>query len=80
MVAFPVAGGKDTIVLRNIGGNSADIKGWVLTDGNSSNEDFVLEPTEECPQFETIAPAGKLEIAASSATNPCGFKFNLSFQ
>lgn len=80
VVAFPIAGGTDTIVLRNIGGQPADIKGWVLTDGSASNMDFVFEPTEECPQFETIEPAGKLEIGVSSKTNPCGFKFNLSFK
>lgn len=80
VVAFPIAGGKDTIVLRNIGGQPADIKGWVLSDDNASNTEFVFEPTEECPQFETIEPAGKLEISASSETNPCGFEFNLSFK
>lgn len=78
IVAFPIAGEKDTVVLRNIGGNSADLNGWVLIDGDGS--EFVLESSKDCPQFGTLLPAEKLEITTKSDQNPCGFSFNLGFQ
>ncbi|GMH37140.1 hypothetical protein BSKO_05013 [Bryopsis sp. KO-2023] len=78
VVAFPVAGGQDSIVLRNIGGQTAIVNGWTLTDGTGT--EFVFDPSTQCPQFDSIAPGEALKLAPNSDGNPCGFDFNLSFQ
>ncbi|GMH37136.1 hypothetical protein BSKO_05009 [Bryopsis sp. KO-2023] len=78
VAAFPIAGGQDSIVLRNIGGQTAIVNGWTLTDGTGT--EFVLEPSKQCPQFDSIAPGEDLKLAPKSNENPCGFDFNLSFQ
>lgn len=79
LVAFPIAGGHDTVVLRNIGGQPADIAGWTVVDNEDENQ-FVMEPSEQCPQFSTIPSGGKLVIEVKRDDNPCGFDFNLNFK
>ncbi|GMH37164.1 hypothetical protein BSKO_05037 [Bryopsis sp. KO-2023] len=81
IVAVPITGGQDSIVLRNIGGQTAAISGWTLAD--SSGTEFVLQPSKQCPQFDTIAPADELKVAGNdedSEFDPCGFNFNLGFR
>lgn len=79
----PVAGQEPTIVLRNTGGQLANITGWRLFLGNSSSgegsgEVLYIADNVRCRPNGTLPAGGSLVFTPRSERNPCGFPFNLS--
>jgi len=79
VVAFPIEGETDVIVLRNLGGKLADMTGWILRDSNSKSEPYVLGQ-EGCEQQAKLYGGEIIEILPRSETNPCGIPFGISFR
>jgi hypothetical protein len=80
----PAAGQQATIVLRNTGGQLANITGWRLFtgDANSTAEQaqnvLYIGDNARCRPNGTLASGQALTFRPRSEQNPCGFEFNLS--
>lgn len=74
---------ESQIVVRNTGGQLANLTGWRLTLGNdsaSAGGDNVLYIADNvrCRPNGTLPAGGSLIFTPRSDRNPCGFPFNLS--
>ncbi|KAG1674606.1 hypothetical protein FOA52_001855 [Chlamydomonas sp. UWO 241] len=90
VLPYPETGSLPYVVLRNIGGQTADLSGWRLTDSNlsaGSGLKFVAVPQSfknqgpcDGPGNWTIAPSRTLMIMPKTDGNKCGFPFELNFK
>eukprot|EP01024_Parvocaulis_polyphysoides_P043051 TRINITY_DN392_c0_g1_i3.p1 TRINITY_DN392_c0_g1~~TRINITY_DN392_c0_g1_i3.p1 ORF type:complete len:495 (-),score=79.48 TRINITY_DN392_c0_g1_i3:476-1960(-) len=78
VVAYPDTGEEDLVVLRNIGGQVADLTGWTMTD--SKADPVYTFGTPGCEGNATILPMESLSITPQNEFNPCGFMFGISFR
>ncbi|GMH33014.1 hypothetical protein BSKO_00848 [Bryopsis sp. KO-2023] len=78
VLPFPEKGANDIVVLRNIGGQTADLRGWWMVDALEGSRPFVFGEKLMCDEYEFIPPAGRLTMSVLSRHNRCGFLFNLS--
>jgi hypothetical protein len=82
----PAAGQQATIVLRNTGGQLANITGWRLfqtatRDANATEPPqnvLYIGDNARCRPNGTLASGQALTFRPRSEQNPCGFEFNLS--
>ena len=84
VVSFPRHNASDTILLRNIGGRTANVTGWWMSDSRKSKSDpeavYFFGVSEACAGFRGIPPAGVLELKPFMNANPCGFPFGTSYR
>eukprot|EP01024_Parvocaulis_polyphysoides_P038067 TRINITY_DN3407_c2_g1_i4.p2 TRINITY_DN3407_c2_g1~~TRINITY_DN3407_c2_g1_i4.p2 ORF type:complete len:193 (+),score=26.86 TRINITY_DN3407_c2_g1_i4:118-696(+) len=78
VIAYPDTGGTDLVVLRNTGGQIADLTGWTMSDSKPEPTYTFGEPG--CESNATIYPQEFLELTPQSDDNPCGFPFGISFR
>eukprot|EP01026_Neomeris_dumetosa_P072011 TRINITY_DN7311_c0_g4_i3.p2 TRINITY_DN7311_c0_g4~~TRINITY_DN7311_c0_g4_i3.p2 ORF type:complete len:228 (-),score=30.71 TRINITY_DN7311_c0_g4_i3:114-797(-) len=78
VVAYPDTGEEDAVVLRNQGGQIADLTGWSMTDSKADPVYVFGQPG--CEGNATILPQDFLVLSPESASNPCGFTFGISFR
>ncbi|GMH38745.1 hypothetical protein BSKO_06629 [Bryopsis sp. KO-2023] len=82
MVSFPEDGESDVILLRNIGGKTADLKGWWLSDSRNDKSNpeatYFFGKTRGCGDYRKIPAGGVLELTPYLKSNPCGFPFGVS--
>ena len=81
----PAAGGAARVVLRNVGGQVANITGWRLFAGDNSTgsagstgQVLYIADAARCKPNGTLASGQSLVFSPKSDQNPCGFSFNLS--
>jgi hypothetical protein len=78
---IPVAGQDPKIVLRNTGGQLANVTGWSLSlkNGSTETQDMLyIAVNIRCKPNGTLPAGGSLVFTPRSDTNPCGFPFSLS--
>jgi hypothetical protein len=76
----PAEGQEPKIVLRNVGGQLANITGWKLSLGKDSGDAqavLSIADSVRCRPNGTLPAGGSLVFAAKSDRNPCGFPFSL---
>eukprot|EP01025_Chloroclados_australasicus_P011069 TRINITY_DN147_c0_g1_i5.p1 TRINITY_DN147_c0_g1~~TRINITY_DN147_c0_g1_i5.p1 ORF type:complete len:484 (+),score=62.98 TRINITY_DN147_c0_g1_i5:3360-4811(+) len=78
VVAYPDTGSEDMVVLRNMGGQVADLTSWTMTD--SKGDPVYTFGTPGCEGNATIPPQEFLVITPQNEFNPCGFTFGISFR
>lgn len=86
----PRDGEQTTVVLRNIGGNVANITGYRLSASNSptppaagtnastDGPTLYIASERRCRENGTLAPGQALFLRPRSDLNPCGFPFSLA--
>lgn len=81
VISLPGDGVNDTdlIVLRNVGGQTADLTDWTLTDNDARPDEVYTFGTEGCEELATLPPATKVELRPRTSDNPCGFEFRINF-
>lgn len=83
VIAYPAndtTNSTDVVVLRNVGGQTQDLKGWRLVDSEGDGPNAFKFGQEGCEDFSSIAPSEKLEILPETEDQPCGFVFNVNFR
>lgn len=85
VVAYPAEGGTPLVVLRNTGGQTANLTGWRLTDSDTRTVEAAMNyvfgaPPCTDPSNYTIDPSRTLTLYPKSDANPCGFAFGISFR
>eukprot|EP00210_Caulerpa_lentillifera_P009448 g9009.t1 len=82
VISLPGEGENETdlVVLRNVGGQTADLTDWRLTDRDVNSEDAYTFGNEGCEDQVTLSPAIKVELRPHTAENPCGFDFSINFR
>lgn len=78
VVSYPETESTDVVELRNIGGQTADMAGWSMTDAESAEVYKFGEGN--CAEYASLAPAAKMTLTPHSEDNPCGFKFSIGFR
>eukprot|EP01023_Acetabularia_acetabulum_P060828 TRINITY_DN731_c1_g1_i12.p1 TRINITY_DN731_c1_g1~~TRINITY_DN731_c1_g1_i12.p1 ORF type:complete len:474 (-),score=84.79 TRINITY_DN731_c1_g1_i12:1246-2667(-) len=78
VVAYPSTGRTDEITLRNIGGQTVDLTGWVLTDNKQTSDQYVFGQTG-CEEQAILKPGFSVILYPFSSNNTCGFQFGISF-
>lgn len=78
VVSYPGEEKKDLIVLRNIGGQTADMTGWQLSD--TSGVSPLIFGEGDCSKNTFLAPAAKLMLWHLNDENPCGLSFPVGFR
>jgi hypothetical protein len=76
----PGAGQQPNIILRNTGGQLANLTGWSLFHGNDSTQAqdvLYIADNVRCRPNGTLLAGGSLVFKPKSDQNPCGFPFNL---
>lgn len=79
---MPAAGQQPKIVLRNTGGQVANLTGWRLFAGENSTagggQILYIGDNARCRPNATLPSGQSLVLSPRSDTNPCGVPFNLS--
>lgn len=70
----------DLVVLRNVGGQTADLTDWRLTDRDVNAADAYVFGQEGCEDQAILPPAIKVELRPRTEENPCGFDFSINFR
>lgn len=70
----------DLVVLRNVGGQTADLTDWRVTDRDVNSDDAYVFGQEGCEDQATLPPAIKVELRPRTEENPCGFDFSINFR
>lgn len=82
MVSFPEYEQTDTVLLRNIGENAVDLRGWWLADSKKDKNDversYLFADKEGCEAYSGIPAGGVVELTPLREINPCGFPFGVS--
>lgn len=78
VVSYPGDEAKDTVVLRNIGGQTVDMTGWQLSD--SSGVSVLTFGEGDCSTDTFLAPAAKLVLKHQGQENTCGLSFTVGFR
>eukprot|EP01025_Chloroclados_australasicus_P014543 TRINITY_DN1681_c3_g1_i1.p1 TRINITY_DN1681_c3_g1~~TRINITY_DN1681_c3_g1_i1.p1 ORF type:complete len:481 (+),score=65.48 TRINITY_DN1681_c3_g1_i1:217-1659(+) len=78
VVAYPNFNSTDEITLRNIGGQTVDLTGWILMD--SKETDQYVFGKEGCEDQAILEPGFALILYPYSEQEPCGFDFGVSFR
>lgn len=85
----PRDGEQPTVVLRNMGGNAANITGYRLfasnsptppaagTNASANGPTLFIADERRCRENGTLAPGQALFLRPRSELSPCGFPFNL---
>eukprot|EP01024_Parvocaulis_polyphysoides_P035634 TRINITY_DN3161_c0_g1_i2.p1 TRINITY_DN3161_c0_g1~~TRINITY_DN3161_c0_g1_i2.p1 ORF type:complete len:484 (+),score=79.25 TRINITY_DN3161_c0_g1_i2:303-1754(+) len=79
VVAYPWPGNSDEITLRNIGGQTIDLTGWVLTDNKGAQDQYIFGKTG-CEEQAILKPGFSVILYPYSVEEPCGFDFGISFK
>jgi hypothetical protein len=80
---IPGAGKTAEVVIRNIGGQTANITGYCLTgadskeNGSDSTNTLYIANDRRCRENGTIPSGQSRFFKPRSETNPCGFPFQL---
>lgn len=77
VVSYPEEGKSDIVVLRNVGGQTADIAGWQLSDAEASTT--LTFGDGDCPQT-SLAPTAKLEVGEDTGGDGCSYAFSVGFR
>lgn len=77
VVSYPDEGKSDIVVLRNIGGQTADLSGWKLTDAEAS---FTLAFGDGNCAETMLAPMAKFEVGEDVGADACSFSFSVGFR
>lgn len=85
VIPYPAAGSVNTITIRNIGGQTANLTGYRLTDSDTrpvaAANNFVFGADTDCTGGNiTIVPTGSLTLRPKNDSNPCGFSFGVAFR
>ncbi|PNH00368.1 hypothetical protein TSOC_013811, partial [Tetrabaena socialis] len=85
VVAYPAANASPLIVLRNVGGQTANLTGWRLTDSDTRTVGAAMNlifgaPSCTGPSNVAIDPSRTLTLQPKNESNPCGFPFGISFR
>ncbi|GFH16771.1 LTD domain-containing protein [Haematococcus lacustris] len=85
VVAFPSDGQTVKVVLRNVGGQTANITGFRLTDSDTRNVEAaqnLVFGRDVCNTYgnTTIEPGRAMELVPRTNSTPCGFPFGISFR
>jgi hypothetical protein len=80
---IPADGQQPKIVLRNTGGQVANVTGWKLSTGDAasnatSGQVLTIADAVRCRANGTVPSGQALVFLPKSERNPCGFEFNLS--
>lgn len=78
-VSFPMRGDTDLIVLRNLGGKTADLRGWVIRDGSRIDIPFTIDE-DLCGDVVDLTGGSAVEFRPAAIDNPCGFEFGVSYR
>eukprot|EP01025_Chloroclados_australasicus_P000290 TRINITY_DN1013_c0_g1_i4.p1 TRINITY_DN1013_c0_g1~~TRINITY_DN1013_c0_g1_i4.p1 ORF type:complete len:508 (+),score=81.71 TRINITY_DN1013_c0_g1_i4:193-1716(+) len=78
VVAYPNTGEEDMVVLRNMGGQVADLTGWTMID--SKGDPVYTFGVPGCEGNATILPQASLTVLPENEYNPCGFPFGISLR
>lgn len=78
VVSYPETGNTDVVELRNIGGQTAEMKGWSMAD--AENSEVYKFGEGDCADYESLAPAAKITLTPYTEENPCGFRFSIGFR
>lgn len=83
MTPVPADGQQPKIVLRNTGGQVANITEWKLSTGDASSNGttgnaLTIAGAVRCRANGTVPSGQALVFYPKSDRNPCGFEFNLS--
>lgn len=85
VIPYPTPGSFNIVVLRNIGGQTANLTGYRLTDSDTrpvaAANDFIFGSDPSCIGGNvTILPTGSLVLRPKNDTNLCGFTFGIAFR
>ncbi|GMH33035.1 hypothetical protein BSKO_00869 [Bryopsis sp. KO-2023] len=79
IVSYPGEDDNDLIVLRNIGGQTADMTNWVLADAENVNI-YKFGDVEGCEQYIELAPTAKITLGPVTPDDPCGFTLTVGYR
>lgn len=85
VMPYPPEGQQPFIVLRNMGGQLANLSGWRLTDGDTRTVEAAMNlvfgqaPCDNAGNV-TIEPSRSLTLKPKSDAAPCGFPFGINYR